>query len=178
MAGERSDRTDPPKLLSKRCRLLDSRGHRQRLRDRFRKGGRKPFPTTSSWSWCCSAPFHDATPRISPSRCIARFGSFAEVVNAPERASRRSEGAGEAVITELKLIRAAALRLMQRQLSSSSPCCRRGARCSIICRAAQGYEAARALPYSVPRQEEPPHRRRGAQARARWITPRSTCAKL
>ena len=47
-------------------------------------------------------------------RLIARFGSFAEVVNAPEPRLKEVEGVGEAVITEIKLIRASALRMMKR----------------------------------------------------------------
>jgi DNA repair protein RadC len=44
---------------------------------------------------------------------ISRFGSFAEVVNAPDQRLKETDGVGEAVITELRLIRAAALRLMR-----------------------------------------------------------------
>ena len=44
---------------------------------------------------------------------IARFGSFAEVVNAPDQRLKEVDGVGDSVITELKLVRAAALRLMR-----------------------------------------------------------------
>jgi DNA repair protein RadC len=44
---------------------------------------------------------------------IARFGSFAEVVNAPDQRLKEVDGVGDSVITELRLIRAAALRLMR-----------------------------------------------------------------
>ena len=44
---------------------------------------------------------------------IARFGTFAEALNAPEELLREIPGIGEAAITELKLVRAAALRLMR-----------------------------------------------------------------
>ena len=46
-------------------------------------------------------------------RLIARFGSFAEVVNAPDQRLKEVEGVGDSVVTELKLVRAAALRLMR-----------------------------------------------------------------
>ena len=49
-------------------------------------------------------------------RLIARFGSFAEVVNAPEPRLKEVEDVGDAVVTELKLVRAAALRLMRSQI--------------------------------------------------------------
>ena len=44
---------------------------------------------------------------------IARFGSFAEVVNAPDQRLKEVDGVGDSVITELRLVRAAALRLMR-----------------------------------------------------------------
>jgi DNA repair protein RadC len=44
---------------------------------------------------------------------LARFGTFAEAVKAPEELLREIPGIGEAAITELKLVRAAALRLMR-----------------------------------------------------------------
>ena len=47
---------------------------------------------------------------------LARFGSFAEVMNAPEALLAEVPGIGEAAITELKLVRAAAVRLMRGEL--------------------------------------------------------------
>jgi DNA repair protein RadC len=44
---------------------------------------------------------------------VARFGSFAEVVNAPDQRLKEVEGVGDSVIAELRLIRAAALRLVR-----------------------------------------------------------------
>ena len=44
---------------------------------------------------------------------IARFGTFAEALNAPEELLREVPGIGEAAVTEIKLVRAAALRLMR-----------------------------------------------------------------
>jgi DNA repair protein RadC len=42
---------------------------------------------------------------------IARFGSFSEVISAPAERLREIKGVGDAVVTELKIIRAASLRL-------------------------------------------------------------------
>ena len=72
-------------------------------------------------------------------RLIARFGSFAGVVNAPEARLKEIEGAGEAVITELKLMRAAALRLMKQELVSA-PLLSSWSQVLDYLRAAQGYE--------------------------------------
>src|SRR5262249_21046842 len=44
---------------------------------------------------------------------LARFRTFAEVLNAPEELLAEVPGIGEAAITEIKLVRAAAMRLMR-----------------------------------------------------------------
>ena len=47
---------------------------------------------------------------------LARFGSFAEVIHAPEARLKEVQDVGDSVVTELKLVRAAALRLMRSEL--------------------------------------------------------------
>lgn len=47
---------------------------------------------------------------------IARFGSFAETVHAPEAALRDFDGVTEGVVAQLKLVRASALRLMRAEV--------------------------------------------------------------
>ena len=47
---------------------------------------------------------------------LARFGSFAEVINAPEPRLKELQDVGDSVVTELKLVRAAALRLMRTEI--------------------------------------------------------------
>jgi DNA repair protein RadC len=44
---------------------------------------------------------------------LARFGSFAEVIAAPEARLREIEGVGPEVVTELKIVHAAANRMLQ-----------------------------------------------------------------
>ena len=44
---------------------------------------------------------------------LARFGTFAEVLNAPEELLAEVPGIGEAAITEIKLVCAAAMQLMR-----------------------------------------------------------------
>lgn len=88
-------------------------GHRQRLRDRSRKGGADALPDYELLELVLfrALPRRDTKPLAK--RLIARFGSFAEVVNAPEPRLKEVKDVGDAVITELKLIRAAAVRLTQ-----------------------------------------------------------------
>ncbi len=95
-------------------------GHRQRLRERFRKGGADALPDYELLELVLyrAIPRQDTKPLAK--RLIARFGSFAEVVSAPDQQLKEVAGAGEAVITELRLVRAAALRLMKSEIAARS----------------------------------------------------------
>jgi DNA repair protein RadC len=91
-------------------------GHRQRLRDRFRKGGAELLPDYELLELVLFRSIARRDTKALAKRLLARFGSFAEVVNAPESQLKEVAGAGDAVITELKLMRAAALRLMKAEI--------------------------------------------------------------
>jgi DNA repair protein RadC len=88
-------------------------GHRERLRDRFRKGGSDALPDYELLEMILfrALPRRDTKPLAKA--LIARFGSFAEVVSAPEPRLKEIDGVGDAVVMELKLIRAAALRVVK-----------------------------------------------------------------
>jgi DNA repair protein RadC len=101
-------------------------GHRERLRERFRKGGASALPDYELLELILFRAIPRRDTKDLAKRLIARFGSFAEVVNAPENRLKELDGVGEAVITELKLVHAAATRLartglVQRPLLSSGP---------------------------------------------------------
>jgi DNA repair protein RadC len=86
-------------------------GHRERLRDRFRKGGAEALADYELLELILfrAMPRRDVKPLAKA--LIARFGSFAEVVSArPERLGE-IEGLGEAAIVEIRIIEAAARRL-------------------------------------------------------------------
>ncbi len=91
-------------------------GHRERLRDRFMRGGDKALPDYEMLELVLfnAIPRRDTKPLAK--ELIARFGTFAEVVSAPETRLREIKGVSARVISELKLVRAAALRLMQGQI--------------------------------------------------------------
>lgn len=91
-------------------------GHRQRLRDRFLKGGADALPDYELLELVLFRAIPRRDTKDLAKRLIARFGNFAEVVNAPEARLKEVDGAGAAVITELKLVRAAALRLMKTEV--------------------------------------------------------------
>jgi DNA repair protein RadC len=88
-------------------------GHRERLRERFRAVG----PDVLSDYELLEAVLFRALPRrdVKPlaMTLIATFGSFAEVIAAPAARLAEVKGMGEASITELKIVEAAASRLLR-----------------------------------------------------------------
>lgn len=93
-------------------------GHRQRLRDRFRNGGAEAIPDYELLELLLfrTIPRQDTKPIAK--RLLAHFGSFSEVINAPDARLGEVPGVGTAVVTDLKLIRTAALRLMRGEVMS------------------------------------------------------------
>ncbi len=91
-------------------------GHRERLRERFRDAG----PDALSDYELLEMVLFRALPRrdVKPlaKSLIGRFGSFAEVVHAPDARLREISGLGEAAIIEIKLIAATASRVAKGQL--------------------------------------------------------------
>lgn len=101
-------------------------GHRERLRELFQKGGAEALPDYELLELVLFRAIPRRDTKDLAKRLIARFGSFAEVVNAPPGRLKEVAGVGQSVITELKLIHAAAVRLTrsglnQRPLLSSGP---------------------------------------------------------
>jgi DNA repair protein RadC len=93
-------------------------GHRERLRERFHGAG----PEALSDYELLEMVLFTAKPRgdVKPLAkiLIKKFGSFAEVVNAPEARLREVDGIGDRTVTELKLIAAAASRIAKGQLKA------------------------------------------------------------
>lgn len=86
-------------------------GHRERLRERFLKGGAEAMPDYELLELTLFGviPRRDTKPLAKA--LLARFGSFAEVIAAPRARLLEVKGAGEAVANHLKIIEAAAHRL-------------------------------------------------------------------
>ena len=91
-------------------------GHRNRLRQRFLDGGQDALPDYELLELLLfrAIPRRDTKPLAKA--LLNQFGSFPEVINAPEASLKKINGVGDAVITELKLVKAAALRLLQKDL--------------------------------------------------------------
>jgi DNA repair protein RadC len=91
-------------------------GHRMRLRERFHGAG----PDALSDYELLEMVLFTAQPRrdMKPlaKSLLKKFGSFAEVIHAPEARLREVDGVGDVTITQLKLIAAAASRIAKGQL--------------------------------------------------------------
>jgi DNA repair protein RadC len=91
-------------------------GHRERLRERFRKGGPDAMPDYELLEMLLFRALPRRDTKDLAKRLLARFGSFPEVINAPEARLKELTGVGDSVITELKLVRAVAVRLMRKEV--------------------------------------------------------------
>ena len=94
----------------------DHAGHRQRLRERFRKGGADALHDYELLELILFRALPRRDTKGIAKQLIARFGTFAEVINAPEQRLKEVAGVGDSVVTELLLIRAGALRMMRGQI--------------------------------------------------------------
>ena len=88
-------------------------GHRQRLRERFRKTGSDGLPDYELLELVLFRSIPRRDTKDLAKRLIARFGSFAEVVTAPDERLKEVEDVGEAIVADLRLIQAASLRLVR-----------------------------------------------------------------
>ena len=88
-------------------------GHRGRLRDRFREAGADALSDYELLELILfrALPQRDVKPLAKT--LLETFGSFAEVIAAPEARLAGIKGLGDASVTELKVIHAAASRLLR-----------------------------------------------------------------
>jgi DNA repair protein RadC len=91
-------------------------GHRKRLRERFRNAGADALSDYELLEMVLFAaqPRGDVKPLAKS--LLRKFGSFAEVVHAPEPLLREIEGMGEASVVQLKIVAAAATRIARGEL--------------------------------------------------------------
>jgi DNA repair protein RadC len=115
-------------------------GHRERLRRRFRDAGADALPDYELLELILfrAVPRRDTKPLAKA--ILAQFGTFAEALNAPEERLKEVPGLGEAAITEIKLVRAAALRLVRGELLER-PVLASWSQVLDYCRASMGFEA-------------------------------------
>ena len=91
-------------------------GHRERLRERFREAGTDALSDYELLELLLfrAQPRRDMKPTAKA--LLEKFGSFAEVISAPAKRLAEIDGIGEASITELKIVQAAASRLLRGQV--------------------------------------------------------------
>jgi DNA repair protein RadC len=91
-------------------------GHRERLRERFAKGGADAMPDYEllELTLFAALPRRDTKPLAKT--LLARFGSFAEVIAAPRARLLEVKGVGESVANHLKIVEAAAHRLAKTRI--------------------------------------------------------------
>jgi DNA repair protein RadC len=145
MAGALKDRGVIPEAGTQMPLIKDEAapshaGHRQRLKQRFADGGPEAMPDYELLELLLfsAIPRRDTKPVAK--RLLQRFGSFAEVINAPAERLKEVQGVGDAAVVQLKLVRASALRLMQRGVLAK-PVLTSWNAVLDYCRAAMGYEA-------------------------------------
>ena len=115
-------------------------GHRRRLRQRFLAAGSEAISDYEMLELILfrAIPQRDVKPLAKD--LLAKFGSFSEVIAAPAERLNEVDGLGEAAIAELKIVQAAANRLVrgevkQRQVLSS------WSNVLDYCRAAMAFES-------------------------------------
>src|SRR5262245_39027977 len=91
-------------------------GHRERLRERFREAGAGALADYELLELVLfrALPRRDVKPLAK--QLLQTFGSFAEVIAAPEARLKEISGLGDAAITDLKIVQAAAQRLLHGEI--------------------------------------------------------------
>lgn len=117
----------------------DRAGHRARLRERFRTGGGQALADYELVEMILFRVFPRGDTKPLAKLLMKRFGSFADVLNAAPERLKEVEGVGDRAVDELKLIRAAALRLMSGEIKGRAVL---GSWNAVLdyCRAAQGFD--------------------------------------
>ena len=95
-------------------------GHRQRLRDRFLRGGPDALPDYEMLELILFSALPRGDTKPLAKRLIDKFGSYASVISAEAIAIKEVEGAGDAVVAALRTIRDAAIRLSREELIGRS----------------------------------------------------------
>ena len=89
------------------------RDHRARLRDRFLTGGAEAMPDYELLEMVLFRAQARQDMKPVGRALLERFGSFNGVITAPEAELRKVKGVGPSLVVELKLIEAAAQRLLR-----------------------------------------------------------------
>lgn len=111
-ADANEQRPDPPEAAE----APHYHGHRERLRERFHGAGPDALSDYELLEMVLFTARSQGDVKPLAKTLIKTFGSFAEVIHAPETRLREVKGVGDRTVTELKLIAAAASRIAKGQL--------------------------------------------------------------
>lgn len=92
-------------------------GHRERLRDRFRKAGSEALSDYEMLELLLFRSIPRADTKARAKALLKRFGTLAEVLGAPERLLREVEDVGAAAALDLKIVAAAAQRMARSSIT-------------------------------------------------------------
>ena len=93
----------------------DHAGHRQRLYKRFRDGGPDAMPDYELLEMILFRVYPRKDTKPIAKALIRKFKNFSEVIHAAPNRIMEVEGVGQRAVDEIKLVRAAALRMMKGQ---------------------------------------------------------------
>ena len=93
-------------------------GHRQRLKERFLAGGRGAVADYELLELVLFNAIPQRDTKALAKQLLARFGSFAGVINAPEPQLREFKAVKDAVITQFRLIQAATLEITRGRIDA------------------------------------------------------------
>lgn len=114
-------------------------GHRERLRTRFRNAGASALSDYELLELLLFRSIPRADTKALAKTLINRFGSFAEVLGAPEHLLREVDGVGDAIALDIKTIAAASSR-MARGAIGRRPVLGSWGQVIDYCRAAMAFE--------------------------------------
>src|SRR5271165_3826941 len=107
-----------PDLAPEQTGSVGAEGHRARMRQRLLKAGPESLADHEMLEMILfiALPRRDTKPIAR--ELLTRFRTFGGVLGAPETELRKVEGVGEAGAAAVKLVQAAALRMMRQDLAS------------------------------------------------------------
>src|SRR6195952_1327805 len=94
-------------------------GHRERLRERFYGAGPDALTDYELLEMALYPALLRRDTKPLAKALLKKFGSFAEVVHAPEARLREVEGIGDASVHQIKLLAAAASRVAKGEIKRS-----------------------------------------------------------
>lgn len=136
----REDASRVPRPVPDERDKHDYAGHRERLRDRFRRNGSDSLADYELLELLLFSAFPRQDTKPIAKALLKRFGSFAEVLGAPEPLLREVDGIGPVAATTLKMIAAAAGRMVKGEIAHR-PILSSWSQVLDYCKAAMGFEA-------------------------------------